>query len=318
MLDKLQRWRNWSEFNEEATLIGVVLPILREAGYDPFNPEEVFPQGKDDNKLKPDLLLYQISPLEGGKPHMVVEVKALGKNLSNFHNQLVQYMNGVPSARWYVLTNGEVWEFYDRQRSLPLSNCLRFRAQVKEPGGLQAIVFLLKKEHTEIPFHVAEQMLAEATLEQAASQVPFADQQQAYRITGEIAKPIRDALSALTQQFPDLQPYLKQWESEWRQKLEDKRRQEEKVKENYKSWAEALFSLALWAYSRDRKRAEKILKILPEDYKGPLSTKKLPDGKHLSVNYSVRDKKKLLKRLAEEFPELKGVVLKIEGEKFVL
>jgi len=59
LLERLDRWKKWPSFNEDATLLGLVLPVLQEAGYDPFNPEEVFPQARDNNNLKPDLLLYK-------------------------------------------------------------------------------------------------------------------------------------------------------------------------------------------------------------------------------------------------------------------
>ena len=76
LLERLKRWKEWPSFNEDATLLGLVLPILQEAGYDPFNPEEVFPQAKDSNNLKPDLLLYKGSARQEGAPYMVIEVKA--------------------------------------------------------------------------------------------------------------------------------------------------------------------------------------------------------------------------------------------------
>jgi hypothetical protein len=108
LLERLERWKKW--LNEDATLLGLVLPVLQEAGYDPFNPEEVFPQARDNNNLKPDLLLYKSSARQESAPYMVIEVKALGENLKKHENQVVQYMNG-GQARWYVLTNGETWEF---------------------------------------------------------------------------------------------------------------------------------------------------------------------------------------------------------------
>jgi predicted type IV restriction endonuclease len=49
LLERLERWKKW--LNEDATLLGLVLPVLQEAGYDPFNPEEVFPQARDNNNL---------------------------------------------------------------------------------------------------------------------------------------------------------------------------------------------------------------------------------------------------------------------------
>ncbi len=93
LLERLDRWKKWPSFNEDATLLGLVLPVLQEAGYDPFNPEEVFPQAKDSNNLKPDLRLYKGPARQEGAPYMVIEVKALGENLKKHENQVVQYMN---------------------------------------------------------------------------------------------------------------------------------------------------------------------------------------------------------------------------------
>ncbi|MEN2981997.1 MAG: hypothetical protein ABDH20_05350 [Thermus sp.] len=307
MRTRLERWRNWPSFNEEATLLGLVLPLLQKAGYDPFNPEEVFPQGRDTNNLKPDLLLYKTSPLEGGQPHMVLEVKALGKPLASFQNQVVQYMNGVPTARWYILTNGEEWEVYDREKPLPLANCLVFRTRIGEPGGEEALILLLRKDHEVPPFLEAKRQIARATLEEAASRTSLEEQRRAYHITGEIAKPIRSALQSLSERFPDLLPELEAWEKAWRKKLENPR-EDPPNQATFRSWSEALYALGLKAYGKDPDRAARVLKILPPEYSGPLSNKPLPDGKRLCTNYSREAIQRLLHKLATEFPELKGTL----------
>jgi hypothetical protein len=92
-------------------------PFSRRRATTPSIQRRFFPQARDNNNLKPDLLLYKGSARQEGAPYMVIEVKALREDLEKHANQVVQYMNG-GQARWYVLTNGETWEFYDRDRPL--------------------------------------------------------------------------------------------------------------------------------------------------------------------------------------------------------
>lgn len=317
--EKLERWKRWPAFNEEATIRGLVLPILAKAGYDPFNPEEVFPQGRDENKLKPDLLLYRTSPMEGGNPHMAIEVKALGKKLSDHHNQVVQYMNGLPSARWYVLTDGETWEFFDRDRPLPLENSLRFRVALSEPGGEEALTRLLGKAYPDPPFEEAERLMADALLEYSASRATMEEHRTAYRISGEISKDLRRALRDLRERFPALSAYLDEWERAWCRRLEGEAPPPASPQPLvYESWRKALHALGLLAHRKDPQRAEEVLKLLPSSYQGPLSALPFSDGKLLCVNYSKADMQKLLRRLAERFPELKGKAIEVKGERFTL
>jgi len=321
LLERLDRWKEWPSFNEDATLVGLVLPILKEAGYDPFNPEEVFPQARDNNNLKPDLLLYKDSARQGGTPYMVIEVKALGENLKKYANQVVQYMNG-GQARWYVLTNGEIWEFYDRNRTLPLDNCLRARIHLKDPGALRALSLLLSKAAAEPPF---EEALAEALLTQAAESVPFDEQRRAYELTGHLVKPLQNAVQKAKEKFPLAGPFVDQWVREWEAKLASgtppstlNTPPSPPSIRTFTSWAEALFTLGRECYQSNPSTTSQVLKILPPDYTGPLAHKRLPDGSKLCVNFSAKDIKRQLNKLAHAFPHLKGQQIKVREEVFTL
>ncbi len=318
LLERLRRWRGWPSFNEEATLLGLVLPILQEAGYDPFNPEEVFPQAKDSNNLKPDLLLYKGSARQEGVPYMVIEVKALGENLKKYENQVVQYMNG-GQARWYVLTNGETWEFYDRNQSLPLTNCLLIRIQLTDPGALRALSLLLSKTAVEPLLQEAEEALAEALLAQAAESTSIEEQKQAYNLTGHLVKPLQAAVREARDRFPRAEPFVEGWVQAWKAKLDvNTLTPLPPPQRTFSSWAEALFALGAECYGSDPAKARQVLKILPPDYAGVLHHKPLPDGHKLCVNFSAKDIKRQLNKLACIFPHLKGERIRVRKEDFVL
>ncbi len=40
LYEKLQHWRRWGALNEEATIQGLVMPVLKAAGYDTHDPEQ--------------------------------------------------------------------------------------------------------------------------------------------------------------------------------------------------------------------------------------------------------------------------------------
>jgi hypothetical protein len=317
LLERLKRWKEWPSFNEDATLLGLVLPVLQEAGYDPFNPEEVFPQAKDSNNLKPDLLLYKGSARQEGGPYMVIEVKALGEDLKKHESQVVQYMNG-GQARWYVLTNGETWELYDRARPIPLANCLRARIQLADPGAPRALSLLLSKAAAEPPFQEAQEALAEALLTEAAERIPFEEQKRAYDLTGHFVKPLQTAVKEARERFPLAEPFVERWVREWEAKLKGNTPLSPPSPRTFSSWAEALFTLGAECYGSDPAKVRQVLKILPPSYAEPLRHEPLPDGHKLCVNFSARDIKRQLNKLARVFPHLKGERIRVREEEFTL
>jgi hypothetical protein len=248
---------------------------------------------------------------------MVIEVKALGENLKKHENQVVQYMNG-GQARWYVLTNGETWEFYDRNRPLPLANCLQARIQLADPGALRALSLLLSKAAAEPPFQEAQEALAEALLAQAAESVPLEEQKRAYDLTGHFVKPLQTAVKEARERFPLAEPFVERWVREWEAKLKGNTLSSPSSPRVFRSWSEALFTLGAECYRSDPTKASQVLKILPPDYAGVLHHKPLPDGHKLCVNFSAKDIKRQLNKLARVFPHLKGERIRVREEEFTL
>ncbi|KGQ21041.1 type I restriction enzyme HsdR N-terminal domain-containing protein [Thermus filiformis] len=344
--ERLERWRSRG-LNEEATLLGLVLPVLQMAGYDPFDPEEVFPQPRDSNALKPDLALYSKSPLEGGNPWMVVEVKALGEALEKekYYNQVTLYMNGVPEARWYALTNGEEWMFFDRDRprALPLKENVLLRVRISDPGALEALRALLDKENAKPRLEEARRILAEARLRQLAREAPWEKQTEAYHITHSLPARVRQEAEAILKDLgPQIKDFVQKWQEDYEEALKSGKPPDwwEDAPSSpptspaqpstplpgpgpYTSWSDALYAVAVWCYEQDPKRTEEVFKLFSQEDLGwqdkRIHSRLLPGGeKKVKLHYSTKGKKRLLKRAARVFPELKGLELRVNGETFRL
>jgi hypothetical protein len=104
--------------NEEMTKNALVLPFLQALGYDPFNPQEVFPEYTADVGVKKGEKVDYAVLLEG-KPIMLIECKTCNSNLNQCNaSQLQRYFQVTPSARIGVLTDGIQYQFYtDLDRS---------------------------------------------------------------------------------------------------------------------------------------------------------------------------------------------------------
>lgn len=96
---------------EEATKTSIVLPFLQTLGFDVFNPSEVVPEftadavGKKGEKVDYAIKL-------GGEIRILIECKGLSTKLDRKHlAQLFRYFT-VTSAKFGILTNGQVFEFY--------------------------------------------------------------------------------------------------------------------------------------------------------------------------------------------------------------
>jgi len=96
---------------EEAAKTSAVLPFLQSLGYDVFNPSEVVPEftadavGKKGEKVDYAIRLND-------EICILIECKALSTNLEKKHlSQLFRYFT-VTKARFAILTNGKVFEFY--------------------------------------------------------------------------------------------------------------------------------------------------------------------------------------------------------------
>ncbi len=91
--------------SEEATKQGLILPVLQQLGWNPFDVQEVFPEysvqsGRVDYALRIN-----------GYNKVFIEVKKVGEDLEKHQGQLLRYAfdHGVKLA---ILTNGILWWFY--------------------------------------------------------------------------------------------------------------------------------------------------------------------------------------------------------------
>lgn len=101
--------------NEEHIRLALVCRLLRELGWDIWNPREVFPEFKampNEDATRVDVALFM--PPQLLRPAVFIEVKSLGK-LSPFLEaaelQLRDY-NRNNQAELSILTDGRLWRFY--------------------------------------------------------------------------------------------------------------------------------------------------------------------------------------------------------------
>lgn len=95
---------------EEATKTSLILPFIRELGYDIFNPAEVIPEFTADVGIKKgEKVDYAVCV--DGSPAILFECKPLGAKLDSYSSQLYRYFS-VTSARIAVLTDGVEYRFY--------------------------------------------------------------------------------------------------------------------------------------------------------------------------------------------------------------
>lgn len=95
---------------EEATKTSLIMPFFALLGYDVFNPSEFTPEFTADVGIKKgEKVDYAI--LNEGKPVILIEAKWIGEQLSRHDSQLFRYF-GTTSAKFSILTNGEIYRFY--------------------------------------------------------------------------------------------------------------------------------------------------------------------------------------------------------------
>ncbi|OUD13128.1 restriction endonuclease [Thioflexithrix psekupsensis] len=96
---------------EEATKNAFIMPFIQALGYNVFDPLEVTPElAADIGTKKGEKVDYAI--LKEGKPILIFECKKCGAELNiNHAAQLFRYFH-VTEARFAVLTNGIVYQFF--------------------------------------------------------------------------------------------------------------------------------------------------------------------------------------------------------------
>lgn len=95
---------------EEATKMSLIVPFFQLLGYDVFNPQEFCPEYTADVGIKKgEKVDYAI--LLNGQPVILIEAKSVNKKLDKHSSQLFRYFV-TTSARFAILTNGIVYQFY--------------------------------------------------------------------------------------------------------------------------------------------------------------------------------------------------------------
>ncbi|WP_285905339.1 type I restriction endonuclease [Pseudodesulfovibrio pelocollis] len=98
--------------NEEMTKNALVLPFLQTLGYDPFNPQEVFPEYTADIGVKKGEKV-DFAVMKNGDPIMLIECKSCKSDLKKVNpTQLLRYYQVTPTARIGILTNGVQYQFF--------------------------------------------------------------------------------------------------------------------------------------------------------------------------------------------------------------
>ena len=131
---------------EEATQTALVLPFIKELGYDVFNQLEVVPEFTADvADLKGEKVDYAI--MQDGKPIIIIECKCCGVCLDDDkHKQLHRYFLTLDSSVG-ILTDGIRWLFYssgDDGRRLDSMPFMEFNLEAIDPTLLPELRKLCK------------------------------------------------------------------------------------------------------------------------------------------------------------------------------
>ena len=95
---------------EEATKTALIMPFFSMLGYDVFNPQEFTPEFTADVGIKKgEKVDYAI--MRDGAPVIIIECKSISENLEKHDSQLFRYF-GTSSAKFAILTNGQLYRFY--------------------------------------------------------------------------------------------------------------------------------------------------------------------------------------------------------------
>lgn len=115
--------------NEESTKMFLVIPMISFLGYDPMDPNEVFPEHHCDFSEKyrnrVDFAIFK-----SNDPVIAIETKPAGApSLRDDRGQLRSYFNAAKTVKMGILTDGLIWEFYadsDEPNMMDANPFLRF------------------------------------------------------------------------------------------------------------------------------------------------------------------------------------------------
>lgn len=136
---------------EEATKNALILPFIQELGYDVFDPAQVVPEFTADVGIKRgEKVDYAL--LRHGRPIILFECKPANADLADAHMaQLYRYFT-VTDARFAVLTNGLVYQFYtdlDQPNRMDERPFLVVDLAALEPHGVAALHRMARDEYDE-------------------------------------------------------------------------------------------------------------------------------------------------------------------------
>lgn len=137
---------------EEATKTAIIMPFFSLLGYDVFDPHEFAPEFTADVGIKRgEKVDYAI--LQDGEPVIIIEAKAINRNLEKHDSQLFRYFS-TTSAKFAILTNGIRYRFYtdlENQNKMDVRPFLDFNllhmrdSQIEELKKFQKEMFSIAK-----------------------------------------------------------------------------------------------------------------------------------------------------------------------------
>jgi len=137
---------------EEATKTAIIMPFFSLLGYDVFDPHEFAPEFTADVGIKRgEKVDYAI--LQDGEPVIIIEAKAINRNLEKHDSQLFRYFS-TTSAKFAILTNGIRYRFYtdlENQNKMDVRPFLDFNllhmrdSQIEELKKFQKETFSVAK-----------------------------------------------------------------------------------------------------------------------------------------------------------------------------
>lgn len=123
---KVQRFRD-RPLGEQNTKASLIEPILEALGWDTRDPDEVHREFRPTSKDSP--VDYSLKLLREMK--LLVEAKGLGEDLTDrkWVGQILGYA-AVAGVEWRVLTDGDVYRFYNVTAAVDADEKLFFRIRL--------------------------------------------------------------------------------------------------------------------------------------------------------------------------------------------
>lgn len=127
---------NFNSLDERAVEIGVVIPMLRQVGWDTDDISEIYPQRglEDGSKVDYDLQI-------DGESRILIEVKRWRHDLNDHEEQLARYCR-LARPKLAVLTNGRSWRLYlppNQRKNAPLKKFCEIDITSEQPAKVESV-----------------------------------------------------------------------------------------------------------------------------------------------------------------------------------